>query len=97
MEIITSILSIALVIGLPVFFVYKLFKLLSTQLEFSREQKSKTNNKQIQYLDLQMLELQSKIDFYKNATDESPLRSKGGGYNGHSNKSVKVDNRAVSR
>ena len=96
LNVITGIVSILLVVGLPVFFVYKLYKLLSAQLAFNREEKAKMNKKRLQYLDLQMRKLQGEIDFYAGAVDASPARSKGGGFNGRSNKSNKVADRTVS-
>jgi hypothetical protein len=88
MEIINTVLGMVLFIGLPVFFVVKLYGLLVKTLSFHREQKEKMNNKEIQYLELQMLECQQRIDFYKKADCSTPSRvndsdKRGGGRHGN--------------
>ena len=88
MDFINTVVALALFVGLPALLVFKLYLLLAKTLAFNREQKELYNRKRMQYMDAQILEIRSKIEFYQNIEDQSPADrrdsvNKGGGKRGN--------------
>lgn len=99
---INTIITILLFFILPAFCIYKLYSLLAGNMKFKREQFEKRNNKEIQFLDLQILELQQKMDFYSTANekykdDQADHRQNRGGNHGNNQKYRSGFNKSASR
>lgn len=96
-DVLNTILTVVIFIGLPALLVFKLYALLAKTLAFNREQKERFNNKRIQFMDVQILEMQKKIEFYEKAGGVSPAdrrtaKKKGGDrYNGNTQKDSNRD------
>lgn len=85
MNFLSTVLGLVLFLGLPVFIIYKLYKLLSATLSFNREQKELLNKKRLQLMDAQISKINEEILFYKREdtrvlNNTGNRRNKGGGY-----------------
>lgn len=91
MDFINTVMTLALFVGLPALLVFKLYLLLAKTVAFNREQKELYNRKRMQYMDAQILEIRSKIEFYQNIDEQCPADrrdsvNKGGGKRGYNQK-----------
>ena len=88
MDFINTVMTLAIFVGLPALLVFKLYLLLAKTVEFNRVQKELYNRKMMRYMDAQILEIQSKIEYYKRIDEDSPADrrdsvNKGGGKRGN--------------